>query len=116
MQIDRIFTEYQEQPLGLEERSPRFSWTVRSERKDAQQRAYQIRVWSETDAGMVWDSGKRESSQAAGIVYEGEALAACTRYDLELQIWDEKGNRIVQKSWFETGLMNPDRSCFWSWR
>ena len=104
--ITDILTEYQKNPMGLDIEKPHFLWKIGQEDGSFIQRAYRIRV--RTSVGKtVWDSGVVESSASAGIIYEGESLSPCTRYNVSLTVWDEEGGSAEsEEAWFETGLMD----------
>ena len=105
MEIQKIFIEYQEKPLGLDEERPRISWLLSSEQKNVLQTACQIQI---SEKGhIVWDSGKLETRESTGIEYAGPKLKACTRYEVIVFVWDNYGNAAEKQSWFETGFMNP---------
>lgn len=121
MEISKLYTEYQEHPIGIDEALPRFSWELASERRDVRQSAYRIQIEKDgsfrNDAdkekeGLVWDSGKISSNRSLGIVYEGSDLQPCTRYRIFLQVWDQTGEEALAEDWFETGLMDPDISAW----
>src|SRR6185369_1164860 len=59
----RLRLEYLENPLGIDERAPRFSWYLDDARPGARQSAYQIQVASslaglESGKADLWDTGK----------------------------------------------------------
>ena len=66
LKITKLFVEYQEQPLGLDEAVPRFSWLLTSTKQNVLQIACRIQVFNldvgGTDAPdkCVWDSGKEK--------------------------------------------------------
>ncbi|MDO4283881.1 MAG: family 78 glycoside hydrolase catalytic domain [Eubacteriales bacterium] len=101
--------EYQDMPLGLDCERPRFSWKMKTDRKNAAQSAYRLTVRKVglQSTYLVWDSGRIESARSNEIFYEGEALEACTRYAAQVSVWDELGQESRAQTWFETGLMNP---------
>lgn len=110
--ISNLKTEYTETPLGIDVESPRLSWQMQTDNKGAKQTAYQIHVFDETQK-IVWNSKKIKSDISLNIKYEGEPLKPCMRYNWEVSVWDNKNEKAVASSWFETGLMNPDLSA-WS--
>lgn len=121
MEITKLYTEYQERPIGIDEAVPRFSWELASEQTNVLQSAYRVRVKrdkknedDENDErnGLVWDSGKVASNWSLGIAYDGPALQACTRYHVHVQVWNQTGEEAEAEDWFETGLMNPDISAW----
>lgn len=106
MKIVKLLTEYQENPIGLDEPAPAFSWQLASNRQNVKQCAYQLWVRKECDQSEVWNTGKVITAQAANIVYEGAPLEACQRYAVFLRVWDENGYAAETEGFFETGLMN----------
>ena len=105
MKISRIFTEYQEQPLGLDVESPRFSWLLEAEEKSVMQTAYRVCV--RTRENEMWDSGRVNSADSQGIEYAGESLKPCTEYTVDVTVWDNHGYVTSGSACFETGLLNP---------
>lgn len=124
LKITRLFVEYQEHPLGLDEPSPRFSWLLTSPEQNVLQTACQIRVFTEEDSFLpaaetdcgnkvcVWDSGKLDSDISTGIAYAGKPLAPCTPYRAEVTVWDNHGNSDSSVASFETGLMDETGAAF----
>jgi alpha-L-rhamnosidase len=79
--VSNLRCEYLVNPLGIDERSPRLSWTLESEARGARQLAYRIRVASTAEklaAGEadLWDTGPIESDQTTHIAYTGKPLAS----------------------------------------
>ena len=63
MRLYDFRTEYRENPIGLTEKAPRFSWKIESDEKDTVQTSYEIKVTDE-NGKLVWDSGKKISDQS----------------------------------------------------
>ncbi|MER5435144.1 alpha-L-rhamnosidase [Streptomyces sp. NPDC002588] len=103
--------EYVRHPLGLDAQHPRLSWPLLSEKTDARQSAYQIRV-AGTESGLsrpdVWDSGKVVSGESVLVPYAGPGLKPMTRYHWSVRVWDADGrvSGWSEPSWWETGLMD----------
>ncbi|MBI3207598.1 MAG: family 78 glycoside hydrolase catalytic domain [Candidatus Solibacter usitatus] len=89
-------TENLENPIGIDEISPRLSWHPPS-----MQRAYQIR----TDA---WDSGRVDSSNCVGAPYLGPQLRSRDRVSWQVRVWDENdvGSDWSEPAFFEMGLLD----------
>ena len=104
-----LTTEYLETPLGIDIKTPRFSWQMETNpSKIGQfQTAYQILVFNESNI-QVWDSGKIVSGNALAISYDGLELEPQTRYTWEVKVWDEEGKISTKRSWFETGLLDAN--------
>lgn len=107
--VNNLKTNYQETPLGLDAGKLVFSWQMATKNnlRGQYQNAYQINVFDEA-GNAVWNSGKVNSPLSTNISYQGSALKATTRYTYNIDVWDQKGKIANNKSWFETGLMNPD--------
>jgi alpha-L-rhamnosidase len=108
-------TEYQFDPLGLDETEPRFSWLVENDHRGAYQSSYQVLVASsierlDADAADLWDSGKVESDATAHVVYAGAPLRAFSRANWKVRVWDEGGgvSPWSQPARFEIGPLAID--------
>ncbi|MFW2504165.1 glycoside hydrolase family 78 protein [Clostridium diolis] len=104
MKLKDLRIEYQENPMGLDSKKPRFSWKLVSEEQNIVQTAYRILVIKD-DTTNVWDSGKRESDCSVLVEYDGIELEACTPYKVTVEVWDNKGNKDTTDGTFETGLL-----------
>lgn len=118
LKITKLFVEYQEQPLGLDEAVPRFSWLLTSTKQNVLQIACRIQVFN-LDAGgtdapdkCVWDSGKLDTGVSTGISYGGSSLIPCTSYQVNVTVWDNYGDSDSASSFFETGLMDETGAAF----
>ena len=105
MRLYDFRTEYRENPIGITEKAPRFSWKIESDEKDTVQTSYEIKVTDE-NGKLVWDSGKKISDQSVLISYEGEALAGETFYLVEVTVADNHGNVESVEGSFETGIFD----------
>ena len=65
MRLYDFRTEYRENPIGLTEKAPRFSWKIESDEKDTVQTSYEIKVTDENGEqamralahiGVIWKS------------------------------------------------------------
>jgi alpha-L-rhamnosidase len=95
-------------PIGIDAKSPRFSWQMESQQKGATQSAYQIVIATDSHFTLeshIWDSEKIDSD--GNIVnYTGPALSPFTTYYWGVQTWDNFGGNSVSKiASFETGMM-----------
>ncbi|WP_299059533.1 family 78 glycoside hydrolase catalytic domain [uncultured Polaribacter sp.] len=91
--------EYRENPLGIDNTSPRLSWKIIEENqtRGQKQTGYQILVASslehlENDKGDVWDSGKINSNQSVHNIYQGKPLASAQQYFWKVKVWDKDNN------------------------
>ena len=104
-------TEYQIDPLGLDETEPRLSWRLQDDRRGARQTAYRVLVASSleqlsADQGDLWDSGRVESDATAHIVYSGVSLRAFSRAAWKVRVWDGDG---VASPWSEAARSSSGR-------
>jgi alpha-L-rhamnosidase len=111
----RLKCEYQENPLGIDCNSPRFSWVIQSINRGTRQTAYQILVSEnasdlQNNKGTIWDSKKQQSDQSQFIEYKGNALQSMHRYYWKVRIWlnDNKPAEWSSTNWFEMGIFNAD--------
>ena len=100
-------------PVGLDEKNPRFSWRIKSSRRNTTQSAYELEVHlgpSFTKGQALWSSGKTVSSESLFIPYKGAALQPSTCYYWRVRIWDDQGKRSPwsKVSYWTTGLLAPD--------
>lgn len=120
LEVMELTCEFLENPIGLDEEVPRFSWKLVPENdvQEVLQTAYQIQVFKQgatADAEFVWDSDKTRSSESVLVPYGGEPLEAKTRYYWRVRVWD---NRARQSEWstpayWETGLMRTEWEAQW---
>ncbi|HWZ34506.1 MAG TPA: family 78 glycoside hydrolase catalytic domain, partial [Mucilaginibacter sp.] len=74
---------------------PTFSWEVNSAGKNVMQTAYQILVADsksviDVHRGNIWDSGKINSMQSAGVLLKGVGLKPNTVYYWTVRVWSNK--------------------------
>jgi alpha-L-rhamnosidase len=107
--------EYEANPVGLDELSPRLSWQVTDDRRGARQTAYQVLVADSLDAlkrdrGTLWDSGKTNSGESVWIVYEGRPLVSRQRCFWKVRTWDQTGkpSPYSKPAHWEMGLLEPE--------
>jgi alpha-L-rhamnosidase len=106
--------EYLVAPLGIDERLPRLSWTIESDRRGARQIAYRIRVARTPEKlaggeGDFWDSGRVESNHTTHIAYAGRPLRSRDVCHWCVEVWDEAGNVVPsQPALWTMGL--PEKS------
>lgn len=99
-------TEYRTNPIGMDCKTPRFSWKLRSDRKNVLQKSIRIRV-AEVDTGRtVYDTGER-TTRTPYAVYEGEELRPSVPYRWELFVTAEDGSTAEGSGTFETGFLDP---------
>lgn len=104
--------EYRENPIGIDEERPVFSWKMDSDIRGQKQTAYRLMVADSPEnlekEELIWDSGRLESDISVAVAYEGETLEAASRYYWTVQVWDKDGKALTygEDAFFETGLMD----------
>lgn len=107
--IKKLQVEYITNPIGLDVKTPRFSWQLHSEERGVKQTAYQITVATDTAfSNTIWNSGKVDSDESLHIYYTGPALTPSTRYYWKVTAWNNKTGEetSTEKAFFETGLLD----------
>lgn len=109
-----MHTEDLENPMGIDEETPAFSWKQSSENRGVMQTGYRVTVAKdEALSDIVWDSGEVNSDVSVDVRYGGTALEPRTRYYWNVTVTDNDGSHhsgTVQ--WFETGLMGVNSSVW----
>jgi alpha-L-rhamnosidase len=110
---NRLRCENRDNPVGMDEVNPRFSWWMESARRADAQTAYRILVASteealKSDKGNLWDSGKVSSGETVAIRYGGTPLISGGRYFWKVMLWDKAGkqSRWSDPAWFVTGKLH----------
>lgn len=108
----RLTCEYLQNPLGIDMRQPRFSWTLVGNERNQLQSAYEILVSDDekqlaSNKGNCWSSGKIISNQATHILYQGKPLRSFTRYYWRINVYNQEGvaSGWSKTAWFETAML-----------
>ena len=104
-------SEYLVNPIGLDVKTPRFTWKIKDQRRGAIQKAYKISVGTDSTKvaegnGSHWNTGKINSDNQM-IVYSGKVLQAFQKYYWSLTVWDKNNEKVQSNrlSSFEMGMM-----------
>lgn len=107
-------TNYQKNPLGIDSKSPRLSWKIKTDEKWFFQSAYQIRAAksvSDLKIGrkLLWNSGKVFSDNSIEVYYGGDSLISRQRVYWQVRIWNTKDEKSEwsEPVFFEMGLLSP---------
>ena len=107
LHVKDLRVEYREDPIGLDAKSPRFSWKLESDRREVFQVSYQIIVTEEESGRETWNSGENASADMVAVFYEGKALLPQTSYQVKVLVRDNCGEKAERTTTFRTGLMEP---------
>jgi hypothetical protein len=91
--------------------NPQFGWIVHSNRGDAVQRAYELRV-ARAGGARLWDSGKVRSDRQSYVSYGGPDLAPGASYEWSVRTWSGAGKASAwaRTARFDTGIGDGDWS------
>ena len=89
--------EYLIDPLGIDVVKPRFSWILKSDKRNQIQTAYRVLVANnkeslEENKGDLWDSQKVVSDQTNHIIYDGMHLKSEMICYWKVMVWDKEDN------------------------
>jgi alpha-L-rhamnosidase len=112
VKVTNFKCEHLQNPIGIDETHPRFTWQLESEKPGSFQKAFQLAVGTEetevaSENGNVWESGTVHSS-VIPAVYDGPELQPFTRYFWSVRVQDEADNWTDWSpvAFFETGMMD----------
>ncbi|MFF1261219.1 family 78 glycoside hydrolase catalytic domain [Streptomyces sp. NPDC058321] len=103
-----------DEPLGVDDTTPRLSWRVTTHQDGWMQSAYQIRAARtahELEHGpYLWDSGKVHSDAQTDIPWRGRGLPAREPVAWQVRTWDQHGKATPwsRPATWETGLLKRD--------
>ncbi len=114
-EVDRLLCNNLSNPVGIGISTPRFSWQLKSDKRNVMQSAYEIRVGSDLSLlkkgkDLDWNSGKIISDESVNINYKGSALQSAKKYFWQVRVWDNYGNvsKWSAPDFFQTGLLNTN--------
>lgn len=114
--LKKLTVDYRENPIGVENRTPRFGWQAEADTCDFLQKSYRICVATapeKLDAPDCWDSGVVCCARSENIVYAGVPLAAAAPYWFRVTVCAEDGQTACADSGFETALYNENFTAKW---
>ena len=112
--VQRILCDYQEDPIGIDNKNPSLSWELHSSMRNVKQVAYRILIADDSfllqkNNGNIWDTKKVFSSQSIQIQFYGKNLQAVKTYYWKVMVWDNYGNMSTwsNPSKWQMGLLSP---------
>ncbi|HEX2630246.1 MAG TPA: family 78 glycoside hydrolase catalytic domain [Chitinophagaceae bacterium] len=116
--IDNPRCENRMNPIGVDNKQPRFSWELISAQQNILQTAYRIIVSDNedfiyTNYGNCWDSKKVTGSTSIQVQYKGTSLKPAKKYYWKVKVWDNKGNT---SPWSEVHTMTTGLFTSTDWK
>ncbi|MCA1760038.1 MAG: alpha-rhamnosidase, partial [Bacteroidales bacterium] len=112
LKVNNLKCEHLQNPIGIDETHPRFTWQLKSGQPGFLQSAFQLVVGTDEEEvasgkGSVWESGAVNSS-VIPAVYNGPELHPFTRYFWSVRVLNESGtwSDWSEVAFFETGMMD----------
>lgn len=92
--VDHLTIEMAENPLVVNQKTPKLGWQLVSKNSNVSQKYYQVLVSSteakiQNNEGDVWDSGKIKSDKSQQVYYAGKPLNEETKYFWKVKIWNQ---------------------------
>lgn len=109
LSVTRLTVENLTNPIGLDEKQPRFGWQIKDKERNAAQKAYEIKVMQGKE--VTWKTGRVNSDQSVFVPYEGKVLQSGNRYTWQVRVWDQEGKSSAWSApaYFEMGILDPSR-------
>jgi alpha-L-rhamnosidase len=111
----RLRCESADDPIGIDQPTPRLSWILQSSERARRQEAYEIQVAStptllSDGRPDLWSTGKIESSETAHVEYGGRPLPSSRPVYWRLRVWDDQGRVSAWSApaTWTTGLLSAD--------
>ena len=97
LKVVALRCEYLQDPVGIDETTPRLSWRLESDKRGQNQTAYRILVASSSKIlaegqGDLWDSGRVDSNRTIHIEYDGKPLRSRQHCFWAVKVWDRDGS------------------------
>jgi alpha-L-rhamnosidase len=110
--VEALLVENLSNPIGMDVRSPGFTWQLVSDRRNTMQTAYEVRVAKSKDVlkekDLLWSSGKINSDSSVHVVYKGKPLQSGNKYYWRVRVWDNQGKASdwSQTAYWQMGLLD----------
>ena len=123
LRLTKLTCEYLREPLGIDNCSPRLSWSLQADsdhNRNREQKAYEIQAATsltllEGGAPNLWASGRIESNTNQ-INYSGEPLRSHTDCFWRVRVWDENATLSEWSAiahWSMGLLSDADKHANW---
>jgi len=110
LSVKDLTVDHKVNPIGIDNKYPRFSWKIGGTGNNILQTAYSVRVATDekfSASKVVWQSDKVESDESILRYYKGTDLKSGQRYFWQVKVWDNSGKESKWSStaYWEMGLL-----------
>ncbi|HSQ44402.1 MAG TPA: alpha-L-rhamnosidase N-terminal domain-containing protein, partial [Ginsengibacter sp.] len=121
LSAQNFLVENKVNPIGIDVKTPQFSWQLISDKRNVVQTAYEIRVSDNLqdllkNKNLVWNSGKVLSDSSVHVLYKGRELQSNTKYYWQVRTWTNKSKSALWSqpaSWKMALLKTSDWKAEW---
>ena len=111
LSVKDLIVDHKVNPIGIDNRYPRFSWKIGGTGNNILQTAYSVRVATDekfSASKVVWQSDKVESDESILRYYKGTDLKSGQRYFWQVKVWDNRGkeSKWSPAAYWEMGLLS----------
>ncbi len=113
--VKDLLVEYLSNPVGIDTKEPRFSWSIQTKERGFQQSAYQVIVATSPEkltagAADIWNSGKMISANSVLVPFTNHTLSSGRRYYWKLKVWDakDKVSAYSEMAYWEMALLRKE--------
>lgn len=113
LSAQNLLVENKVNPIGIDVKSPQFSWRLISDKRNVMQTAYEIRVSDNLqdllkNKNLVWSSGKILSDSSVHVSYKGKELLSNKKYYWQVRTWNNKSKSALwsQPASWQMALLN----------
>ena len=118
LDIKKISVESMVSPMGLDEKTPRFSFILSTQGEEVNgvyqsRRRIVVSEFFHEEKSPLWDSGWVDTEESVLISYAGPDLNPKTRYKIQIEVEDNRGESCSGESFWETGFMDTAWTGKW---